>query len=376
MVIKNLRIVTLNGVIENGYIEFNNEKILKIGTNYEKEAIDGNNQIALPGFIDVHIHGSLGYDFMDANKEQIKQIGDVLYQEGVTSFLATTLTSDLESLKKAVKNHYEAKEITPSLLGTHLEGPYINAKYKGAQNEKYIRNPSIDELNELIKESHNNIRYITLAPENDNAIEFIKYATKCGITCSLGHSDATFDEAINAIDNGATNITHTHNAMSGYHHRKPGLLAAAMFKDNIYTEVICDLIHVCENTLKTYYKIASSDKFMIITDALQAKHSTVDHFQLFGLDCVNQNGAAYLVNGGNLAGSLLNFDQGIRNVYKTCQCSLVDIMKISSYNQAKSLHLNDRGLLKENYLPDFVLLDDNLNIKKVYKLGKLVYEND
>ena len=101
MVIKNLRIVTLNGVIENGYIEFNNEKILKIGTNYEEEAIDGNNQIALPGFIDVHIHGSLGYDFMDANKEQIKQIGDVLYQEGVTSFLATTLTSDLESLKKA-----------------------------------------------------------------------------------------------------------------------------------------------------------------------------------------------------------------------------------------------------------------------------------
>ncbi|MCQ3034734.1 MAG: N-acetylglucosamine-6-phosphate deacetylase [Bacilli bacterium] len=379
MVIKNLKIVQLNKIIENGYISFSNGKIVEIGEGEPKEnAVDGKGLIALPGFIDLHIHGSLGYDFMDATPEQIHEIGEVLYTEGVTTFLATTLTSDQESLKKAVANAYEAKKTTPNLLGTHLEGPYICVKFKGAQNEAFIRNPSVKELDELIEASHGNIRYISLAPENEGAVDFIKYAVTQNVVCSLGHSDATFDQAMNAIAAGATNFTHTHNAMSGYHHRKPGLLAAAMYAPNTYAEVICDTIHVCPNTIKTFYKIAGPDKFMIITDALQAKHSTVDTFQLFGLDCVRKNGAAYLTEseGGNLAGSLLNFDRGIRNVREITNCSLIDVMKISSYNQAKSLKLNDRGELVAGKLADFVLMDENLNLKQVYKLGEKVFEND
>ena len=374
MILKNLKIIQLDRIIENGFIDFEDGIIKEVKEGEPNNpAVDCHGLIAFPGFIDCHIHGSLGYDFMDATPEQIHEIGEVLYKEGVTTFLATTLTSDQESLKKAVNNAYEAKKNTPNLLGTHLEGPYISIKYKGAQNEAFIRNPSTKELDELIEASNGNIRYISLAPENEGAIEFIKYAVSKNVVCSLGHSDATFEQAMLAFEAGATNVTHTHNAMSGYHHRKPGLLAAAMFAKNIYTEVICDTIHVCPDTIKTYYNIVGSDKFMIITDALQAKHSTVDTFKLFGLDCIRQNGAAYLVNGGNLAGSLLNFDQGVRNVKAITNCSLIDVMKISSYNQAQSLGLKDRGELANGKLADIVLMDENLNLKEVYKLGKKVY---
>ena len=381
MIIKNLKIVLKDKVIENGYLKIDGKTIKGIFEGEykgEESAVDGGGRIAMPGFIDIHIHGSNNIDFMDATKDDYKVIAKGLYSEGVTTFLATTLTSDNNSLAKVCKAVKEAKNDVPSLGGIHFEGPYISAKHKGAQNEAFIRNPDIDELKELQELSGNNVRYIALAPEKDGALDFISEARKIGVVCSAGHTDATFDDVEHAIGAGLTNTTHTHNAMSGHHHRNPGVVTAAMYFNELFTEVICDGIHVCPNTIKTFYKIAGPDKFMIITDALQAKHSTVDTFQLFGLDCVRKNGAAYLTEseGGNLAGSLLNFDRGIRNVREITNCSLIDVMKISSYNQAKSLKLNDRGELVAGKLADFVLMDESLNLKQVYKLGEKVFEND
>ena len=165
MVIKNIRLVTLDKVIENGYIEFNDGIITKIGSNYEGlDAIDGNNLIAMPGFIDIHTHGSCGIDFMDAIEEDYSMIANAFYEEGITSFLATTLTSDLESMKRVSMVVANVKECIPSLVGIHLEGPYINSIYKGAQNEAYIRDPNVNELKELVEVSGNNVRLITMAP--------------------------------------------------------------------------------------------------------------------------------------------------------------------------------------------------------------------
>ena len=325
----------------------------------------------MPGFIDIHIHGSCGIDFMDANVEQIKIIADSLYKEGTTTFLATTLTSDNKSLKKVCKTIAKAIKKVPSLGGIHFEGPYINAKYKGAQNEKYIRKPDIEEFNELVKLSKNNVKYISLAPEIEGASEFIKNAKSQNITVSAGHSDASFEDIEKAIEIGLTNTTHTHNAMSGHHHRKPGIVSAAMYFENLFTEVICDGIHVCPNTLKTFYKIVGEDRFIIVTDALLAKHSTLENFKIFGLDCIKQNGAAYLTT-GPLAGSLLTMDQALRNMRDYTNASLIQLAKISSTNAAKSLNMNDRGVLAKGKLADIVLMSENLEVMDVYKLGKKV----
>lgn len=375
MVIINLKIVTLEKVIENGFIEIENTKIKKIGVGKyqgnDKNIVDGQEKIAMPGFIDIHIHGSCGIDFMTANEKEIATIAEALYKEGTTTFLATTLTSDFESLKNVCRVVSKAKENVLSLGGIHFEGPYINVKYKGAQNEKYIRMPNIEEFNELVKISNNNVRYISLAPELPGAMEFIENAKKQNVTVSAGHTDALFEDIENALKYGLTNTTHTHNAMSGHHHRKPGVVTAAMYFDKLYTEVICDGIHVCPNTLKTFYKIVGSDRFIIVTDALLAKHSSLNEFKIFGLDCIRKDGAAYLTT-GPLAGSLLTMEQAIKNMHQYTNASLIELAKISSTNAAKSLNMDDRGILAENKLADIVLLSPELDVLDVYKLGKKV----
>lgn len=373
MVIKNLKIVLEDRIVDNGYLVFDNGLIKEVGEGeYLGDAFDGNHLIAMPGFIDVHIHGSAGIDFMDAEEDDYEKVANSLYREGVTTFLATTLTSDKESLLKVCRTVKSVKNKIPSLGGIHFEGPYINEKYKGAQNEKYIRLPDIKEFDELQKESGNNVKYITLAVEKEGSLEFIKHVTSLGVTASVGHSDASFEEVEKAIEVGLTNTTHTHNAMSPHHHRKPGIVTAAFYFDQLYTEFICDKIHVCPNSLKTSYKIIGPNRFMIITDALKAKNSDIESFQLFGLDCVKKDGAAYLTS-GPLAGSLLTMDQGIRNMRDIVNASLIDLAKISSRNAARSLHLSDRGAIAVNKLADIVLLDDDLNVKATYKLGKKVY---
>lgn len=375
MIINNLRIVTRNEVINNGSIEFDGGIIKKISSKpLSKDGIDGKNKIAMPGFIDIHTHGSCGIDFMDAKEEDYKTIAEAFYSEGITSFLATTLTSDFDSMKRVARTVKNAKASVPSLAGIHLEGPYINPIYKGAQNEAFIREPNIDELKELIKESNNNIRYITIAPEMNGSMQFIKYATNNNVVISAGHSNATFADIEEAIKNGLTNTTHTHNAMSKHDHKNPGIVTAAFYFDELFTECICDGIHVHPNALKTFYKIVGPDRFMIVTDSLLGKHSKLDTFKLFNLDCIHKNGAFYLVNGGNLAGSCLYMNVGLKNVREYTNASLVDLAKISSSNQARSIHLTDRGELKEGMLADMVLLDDDFNVLNVYKLGEEVYK--
>ena len=374
MVINNIKIVTDKKVIENGYIQINNGKISKVckGTYTGNDnVVDGFGKIAMPGFVDLHIHGSCGIDFMDATSDEIVTIANKLYSEGTTTFLATTLTSDHESLKRVCNEVKKAMEVAPSVGGIHFEGPYINAKYKGAQNEAFIRKPNIEELEELVELSANNVRYITLAPEVEGSFEFIKKAKELGVSVSAGHSDASFKDIEKAIKCGLTNTTHTHNAMSGHHHRNPGIVTAAFYFDELFTECICDGIHVCDNTVKTLYKIVGPERFVIVTDALLVKHSTKETFKIFGLDGIVKNGAAYLTS-GPLAGSILTMDQGLRNMKAWTNASLVDLAKISSTNAARSINLLDRGVLAKGKLADIVLLDENLNVKDVYKLGEKV----
>ena len=371
MVLKNLKIVLENEVIDNGFLVIENGLISKIG----KGDIDGEDchgLIAMPGFIDIHIHGSAGIDFMEAKEEDYKIIADSLYKEGVTTFLATTLTADKNSLARVCETVNKVKKEIPSLGGIHFEGPYISEKYKGAQNEMFIRNPDIKEFDELQKLSGNNVRYITLAPEKEGALDFIKHVSNNGVTVSVGHSAASLEDVRKAIEAGLTNVTHTHNAMTPHDHKNPGVVTAAFDFEQLYTEFICDKIHVCKDALETSYKIIGPERFIIITDALKAKHSNLVKFKLFGLDCERRDGAAYLST-GKLAGSMLTMDQGVRNIAEISNASLCDLAKISSRNAAKSLHFNDRGVISVGKLADLVLLDKDLNVQTTYKNGKKVY---
>lgn len=374
MIIRDISIVTSTKIIEKGYLSFEDGLIKNIGEgDYlgNEESISKPGLIAFPGFIDIHIHGSVGIDFMDAKEEDYSKIADSLYEEGVTTFLATTLTSDKESLARVCKTVKNIIKDIPSLGGIHFEGPYISLKYKGAQNPEFIRDPDIQEFDELQKISSGNIKYIALAPEKIGALEFIKHVTQNGVVVSAGHTDASFDCVNEAIKNGLTNTTHTHNAMSPHHHRNPGVVTAAMYFDEIYPEVICDTVHVCPNTLKTFYKITGPDRFIAITDALKVKHSNIEHFELFGLECIRKEDAAYLTS-GPLAGSLLTMDQALRNLRNIIGADYVSLAKMTSKNAAESLHFTDRGELAKGKLADIVLLDKELKVKEVYKLGKRV----
>ena len=373
MVLENLKIVLNEKVINDGFLVIDNGLITKIGEGkYEGEAVDCAGLIAMPGFIDIHIHGSAGIDFMDAKEKDYKTIAESLHKEGVTTFLATTLTSDKKSLARVCETVNKVKKDIPSLGGIHFEGPYINVKYKGAQNEEFIRNPDIKEFDELQKLSGNNIKYITLAPENEGALEFIGHIHKNGVIISAGHSDASFDQIKDAIAKGLTNTTHTHNAMSPHHHRKPGIVTAAFYFDELFTEFICDKIHICPNTLATSYKIIGAERFIMITDALKVKNSNINEFKLFGLDCVRKDGAAYLTS-GPLAGSLLTMDQALRNMHEITGANLCDLAKISSKNAAKSLKFLDRGEIATGKKADIVLLDKDLFVKATYKEGERVF---
>ena len=372
IVLTGLSIVTPTGVLERGFIEISQGRILSIGEGeYQGKAkqMPKPGLTAYPGFIDIHIHGSQGIDFMDANEEDYPIIADSLYQEGVTTFLATTLTSGKDALAKVCDTVRRVKDKVPSLGGIHFEGPYISVKYKGAQNPEFIRDPDIEEFDELQQISGGNVRYIAMAPERPGALAFIEHVTSNGVVVSAGHTDASFADVEAALGKGLTNTTHTHNAMSPHHHRNPGVVTAAMYFDSIYAEVICDTVHVCPNTLKAFYKIVGPERFVMITDALKVKHSSIKEFQLFGLDCVTKEDAAYLVS-GPLAGSLLTMDQGLRNVASITGADPVALAKISASNAAKSLHFDDRGELVEGKLADIVLLDSSLHVQEVYKLGE------
>ena len=376
MLFTNLSIVTPKKLISRGFLRIENGVITEIGEGEYKgkeETIDRSGLIAFPGFVDIHIHGSVGIDFMDAEAEDYPKIAQSLYEEGVTTFLATTLTSDFDSLAnvcetvKKVKNRGDV----PSLAGIHFEGPYISEKYKGAQNPAYIRNPDIEEFDKLQEISGGNVKYIAMAPEKDGALDFISHVTKNGVVVAAGHTDASFSDVEKAIARGLTNVTHTHNAMSPHHHRKPGVVTAAMYFDELFTEVICDTVHVCPDTLKAFYKIVGPDRFVAITDALKVKHTDLEEFQLFGLDCVRKPDAAYLTS-GPLAGSTLSMDQALRNLALIAKADPVSLAKMVSTNAARSLHLENVGSLEVGKNGDLVLLDPDYQVVEVYKCGKKV----
>lgn len=376
MLIKNCNIIYLNK-IEKGSVLIENGKIKEINplTYHDENILDANGLYLSPGFIDVHIHGAGGFDTMDGTVDAINNIAKTIVKHGTTSFTPTTMTVSIEDINKSMKVIKKLKENGTEgahVLGAHLEGPFINPEAIGAQNPNYLLPPSISAYNEMVKDCEDAVVSITLAPEISGAKELIKYLSEKGIVCSMGHTKASYKEAIEAIQCGVCHSTHLYNAMTPLNHRNPGVVGAT-FDSDITTETISDGIHISYPALRIAYKQKSTDNVLLITDAMMACSMADGEYSLGGQEVTVIDGAARLKNGA-LAGSVLTLDKAVNNVYKNSMLPLHEIVKMASYNGARHCKVHDhKGLIKEGYDADLILFDDNINIKKVFILGKEIH---
>ena len=334
-------------------------------------------EIVAPGLVDTHIHGYHGKDVMKAEEGALNVISMGLLECGVTSFLPTTLTDSKEKTDAALKRvAAEYKDVKGAKVrGVFLEGPFFTEKYKGAQNPAHMSDPKIDYLKEWLEISDGLVNKIAIAPERDGAEDFIKKANAMGVRVALGHSDASFEQAVAAVEAGANIFVHTYNGMSGLHHRKPGMVGAAMSTDAI-SELICDGHHVNPNSANILMNIKGRDKIALITDCMSAGGMEDGDYMLGDFPVTVKEGTARLKDGGSLAGSILKLKDGVKNVVDWEIADIFEAIQMASLIPAKSVGIDDVcGKLREGYQADFIVLDYDLNLKATYLDGEEVYKN-
>lgn len=376
MLIKNCNIIYLDK-IELGSVLIEDGKIKEINPQNipnDLNIIDGNGLYLSPGFIDVHIHGAGGHDTMDGTFYAINEISKTIVKHGTTAFTPTTMTVSLEEINKSMISIKEAKENGTDgaiVLGAHLEGPFISPMAIGAQNPNYLIEPTIENFNAMVKNAEDAVVSITIAPEIPGAKELIKILSEKGIVCSIGHTKATYEEAIDGIKCGCSHSTHLFNAMTPFTHREPGVVGA-IFDTDITTETISDGIHISYPSLRIAYKQKTSDKVLLVTDAMMACCMPDGMYALGGQDVVVKDGAARLLS-GNLAGSILTLDKAVKNVYENTDMPLYEVVKMATLNPAKHCKISHKkGIIKEGYDADLILFDENINIKNVIVSGKII----
>lgn len=329
----------------------------------------------LPGFIDIHCHGAYGFDTNDADPEGLRKWAKGIVDEGVTSFLATTLTQSEEVLTNAVSNvakvveeGYEGAEI----LGIHFEGPYLNKAHKGAQPEEYCVKPNIEQFKRYQKAAHGLIKYITMAVENDEDYALTKYCSQNNVVLSIGHSNATYEQAVQAYAHGARSMTHVYNAMTPFTHRANGLVGGALRIRNMYGEIICDGNHSTLAALNNFFTSKGPDYSIMITDSLMCKGFPVGtKFDFGGQEVViYPDGSAHLVEAGNLAGSTLNVNKGLKILIEDALVPVNYAINACTSNPARCLHVDDRkGTIGVGYDADLVVLDRDYEVVQTYCKG-------
>ena len=339
------------------------------------DIIEGEGLMALPGFIDEHTHGAVGFDTCDGKYESIDKIAEARLKEGVTMFLPTTLTMPHEVLVAAAKAvaQYRENERWAETPGLHIEGPFINCAYKGAQNPEYIRLPDTNEIKEL--NDITPVKIVTVAPEVEGALQFISDMREMGIVTSAGHSGATYAEFLAAKAAGLTHLTHFFNQMSPLHHRELGLVGAGFADNDIKIELICDKLHVKPDIIKIVFNTKPVDQIILITDSLLASGLPDGKYVMGGLEMFVKNREARLASGA-LMGSTLPYQFGLRNVHEITGMPLKELVKATSWNQAQSLGLQGVGKIEKGYKANIVLLDKQFNVMGTMVKGELRYRNE
>ncbi|HHY43113.1 MAG: N-acetylglucosamine-6-phosphate deacetylase [Firmicutes bacterium] len=387
LLIKNAQIITPHDILPNYDLAVEKNKISHIepsgilDTKGFDEIIDAKGNYLSPGFIDIHTHAIYGFDTMDATCEAIEAMASFHIKNGVTGFLATTMTSSAEDMEKAIKNaasyisRQRERHLTldtsgsspAEVLGIYLEGPYFSEAKKGAQSPKYLKNPDIDQIKRFIQLSDNSIKVVALAPELPGATDAISFLRAQDITVSAGHTDATFDTARKAFDCGVTQVTHIFNAMRGFNHREPGISGAALIDERVYCEMICDGIHLHPGAMKLVVKAKGKDKVILISDSMMAAGLSDGEYTLGGQK-VFVKGSEARLSDGTLAGSTLTLNRAIYNMVHMVGVSLPDAVQMATLNPARAIGIdNKKGSIEIGKEADLVIFDDQLNILNVIK---------
>lgn len=351
-------------------------KIKQVLAYGEKKADqDYGNQRILPGFIDVHTHGCYGFDTNDADPDGLRDWMKRIPEEGVTGILPTTVTQMPDVLVKALKNvaavveeGYEGAEI----LGVHFEGPYLDMGYKGAQPPEAIAEPSVEQFKMYQEAANGLIKYITLATEHDVDFALTRHCKETGVVVSIGHSSATYEQALLGIANGATSMTHVFNGMTPFHHRNPGLVGTAFRVRDIYGEIIGDGCHSHLAALNDFFAAKGRDYAIMITDSLRPKHCSPDgEYELGGHPVeIRSNGLAYLKGTETIAGSTLYMNRGLKILIEDAMIPVDTAINSCTLNPARCLGVDDRkGKLVAGYDADFVVLKDDYEVCQTYCRG-------
>lgn len=373
------RVVTPNKVLPQTSIIVEGDRIAAVGPRPAETAahlISLEQYTVLPGLIDLHIHGANGYDTMDASYRALNEISKYLARHGVTSFQATTVTARMEKIFAAVENIAACRQQGlegARLLGAYIEGPYINKKNKGAHSEEYIRELNMEEVEEIVARSRGAANVFILAPEKDHAAAVINYLTAQGIKVAIGHSSATYSEAIGAIENRASIAVHTFNAMAGLHHREPGIVGAVLTNDRIWAELIADGVHVAFPVIQIILKCKGKEDIILVTDCMQAGGLDDGEYELGELKVWVRKGIARTED-GSLAGSTLKLIDGVKNLVDKVNVPLADAVKMASLNPARAIGQADRlGSIEIGKQADLIAIDDDFNVVLTMIGGKIIY---
>ncbi|WP_456048947.1 N-acetylglucosamine-6-phosphate deacetylase [Abiotrophia defectiva] len=373
------QIVLDDQVIDKAYLTIEDGKFGPILMEEPQDAPikDYSQSIVAPGLVDTHIHGYKSHDVMDNDFEGIKVISEGLLSCGVTSWLPTTLTSSAELLNdvcETIGNHYQ--EVTGAKIrGIFLEGPFFTEKYKGAQNPKYMSDPSVDKLAKWHELSQGLVNKIAIAPERKGVKEFIEFAKSKGVYTALAHSDATYEEAAAAVEAGANIFVHIYNGMSGLHHRNPGMVGAALSLDKVFAEMICDGHHVHPAAARVVTRARGPKETVLITDCMRAGGMGEGQSRLGEFEVVVKDGTARLKDTGNLAGSILELKQGVKNVVDWGLVSPAEALRMASLTPAQSVGIDSVcGRIAPGYEADFIVVSDQLELEATYLDGELRYQ--
>lgn len=329
-------------------------------------------KLIAPGYFDTHIHGLLNEDVMKSDWQGINKISEGLLKAGVTSWLPTTITASHEQLIKICKMFadHKGQETGAKIQGIHFEGPYFTEKHAGAENPKYMRDPSIKELKEYEQASDGMLVKMSMAPERKGAKEFVRQAVKDGIVISLGHSASNYQDAIACIEAGASMFCHTYNGMDPLSQHSPNLVGAAFSSRLTTDELICDGHHVLEPTIRALVNARGPEHIALITDCMQAGLMPDGDYMLGELPVYVKDGMARLKSNDSLAGSILLLKDAVKNLVNWNVVTPENAVMMASYVPAQSMSMTNKcGVIKPDHDADFIVLDDDMTVEETYLNG-------
>ena len=389
--IVNARIITPHVIIENGSILVSGKKIAAISDkNIDEEGakvIDAKGKYVSPGFMDIHVHGGGGYDFMDGSENAFLKIAEIHAQYGTTSMLPTTLTSSNQELLQTIAIYESANKKNRNgaqFLGMHLEGPYISMNQRGAQDARYIHNPDPAEYHEILS-SASCIKRWSSAPELKGSFELGRFLKSKNILPAIAHTDAIYEEVVEAFENGYSLITHLYSAMTGVTRRNAfryaGVIESAYLIDGMDVEIIADGVHLPAPLLKLVYKIKGADRIALITDAMRAAGMPEGESILGslhnGLKVIVEDGVAKLPDRSSFAGSVATTNRLLKTMVNMADVTLTDAVKMLTTTPARIMNVSEtKGELIPGKDADIVIFDEEFIIEKTIVQGKVVYDQE